>query len=624
MTDGTGKDHAMRLADVRAAMAAKKLDGYIVPRGDEYLGEYVPPGAERLAWLTGFTGSAGMAAVLADKALVLSDGRYALQLKQQTDPALFEARLISETTLAGWIALHAAAGSRIGYDPKVMTGELVNKIAAVLKDKNITLEPVEGNLVDAAGTGRPAAPASMVEAFSEAIAGVSAAGKRQNAVLSVGESRKGGPWRAMVLNAPESIAWLLNIRGSDVPHNPFALSTAILHEDGALDWYIDKARIPPAVAAALGNKVQIVPPGTLGQGLDALAGAAKAAGRPVLLDDGGTPVWFRQRLEKAGAKVEHEKDPCVFPRACKTPEEQAAIRSAHVRDGVAIVKFLKWLDDEAPKGGLTELDVVDRLQAFRALDKGLRDTSFDTIAGWAANGAIVHYRATPETNKKIVPPGLLLVDSGAQYAEGTTDITRTVAVGEPTQDMRTHNTLVLKGHIAIATAKFPDGAKGQTIDVLARMPLWKAGLDYAHGTGHGVGCFLSVHEGGTGISSAAINDFKPGMLVSNEPGYYREGQYGIRIENLVLVQEDGTVEDGRSRKRYSFETVTLAPFDRRLIDVSMLDKSEADWADAYHARVFKTIGPFLDKAEQEWLRAACAPLDRKAAPVAKPGEHRPG
>lgn len=597
-------DFSKRLERLRAQLADGGLDGYLAPRADEYLGEYVPGSAERLSWLTGFTGSAGLAVILKDKASVFSDGRYALQLQQETDPALYDAIVSPPEQPQGWIALHAVKGQRIGYDPRLHTQSFIAALGTQLAVSGIELIPVEGNLIDKIWDGRPAAPASKVEPYPEMIAGRNSSSKRNEIAQKIAADKG----YAAVINAPDSIAWLLNIRGADVPHNPFALSTLIAYADGTADWFIDRARLPVSVLSSLGNQVQVLPPPDLAASLDALAQKAGTASLPVLMDDAATPIWFRQRLERAGAAVLHQEDPCVYPKACKTQEEQNAVRSTHVRDGVAMVKFLKWVDDEALKGKLTEQDIVDRLAVFRKAASDYRDSSFDTIAGWAGNGAIVHYRVSASTNKAIMPPGLLLVDSGGQYMGGTTDITRTIAVGEPTKEMKDNNTRVLKGHIAIASMKFPDGITGAQLDVLARMALWKEGLDFAHGTGHGVGIYLSVHERGVGISSRANFKFKPGMLVSNEPGFYKEGAYGIRIENLILVVEDGVINDGSVRKRYAFETVTLAPIDRRLVNAALLCVEEIEWLDAYHKRVLDTLSPHVDEAEKIWLKQVCAPL----------------
>ena len=593
--ENTHTDRAERLAALRAQLQSRQLDAYLVPRADEYLGEYVPECAERLSWLTGFTGSAGLAVVGLDAALVMSDGRYTIQLDRQVDGGLFERKIQSLDRVPAWVTETIPAGGIVGYDPRLHTAREIELLSQPLQASGITLRPVEGNLIDAIRADRADPPATIVEAFPTAIAGRSADDKIQE--IAHGVTEEGGS--AVVLSAPDSVAWLLNIRASDVPHTPFALSTAILHANGEVDWFIAPDRVPAHVTAMLGNRVRIVTPDDLASALERLGG------KIVLLDDSGTPVWFRQRLEAGGATVRHAKDPCVLPRACKTPEEQQSIRDVHVQDGVAMVRFLRWIDENGPGGSVTECDVADRLAAFR---DGQRDASFDTIAGWAANAAIVHYRADDRSNATIAPPGLLLVDSGGQYAGGTTDITRTIAIGAPSREMIENNTRVLKGHIAISLLRFPQGLTGRQIDVLARKSLWDAGLDFAHGTGHGVGCYLSVHERGIGISSRAEDEFRPGMLVSNEPGYYKTGAYGIRIENLILVQQDGTIDDGASRTRLCFETVTLAPYDRALIDAAMLEKNELAWLNRYHARVAETLCPLLDNDDAGWLRRACAAI----------------
>ncbi len=612
----TEKTSGEKIAALRGRMKENGLDGYLVPRADEFQGEYVPACAERLSWLTGFTGSAGAAAVLMDKACVMSDGRYTLQLAAQTDSTLYEKVNSDTVSLEGWMAANAAPGARIGYDPKLHTPARIAAMEKALKEKNIALVPFEGNLVDAVWDNRPPAPRETAEAYPDALAGRTAAEKREMIAQAV---KKEGA-HAAVLAAPDSIAWLLNIRGKDVPHNPFALSYAIITDDGQVDWFIDRRKVPSSLAAHLGNHVRVREMTELPQALAEAAQAAQTQGKPVLMDFTKTSIWFKTILEQAGAAVLDRRDPCSEPRACKTESEQKAIREAHVRDGVAVTRFLKWLSDEAPKGKLTELAVERKLLEFRLQDKGLRDTSFDTIAGWAGNGAIVHYRASAATNKQITPPGLLLVDSGGQYQDGTTDITRTISVGTPTEEMRENFTRVLKGHIGIAMLRFPDGVTGEQIDVLARRALWDAGLDYAHGTGHGVGCYLSVHEDGVGISVRAKNKFRPGMLVSNEPGYYKENEYGIRLENLQLVREDGKGASGRMMMR--FEPVTLAPFDRALIRADMLEAAELKWLNDYHARVYKTLALHLDADARAWLEKQTAPLATSENPAVKAGSRK--
>lgn len=617
MTQPSAKNSAEKLADLRAELKRRGVDGFIVPRADEFLGEYVPAAAERLRWLTGFSGSAGTAAVLPGAAMVISDGRYTIQLGQQVDAAAFTPLNSSEgQSLSAWLAATAAPGTRIGFDPRIMTVGEVDALREKLREKKVELVAVDGNPVDAVWADRPAPPASAVEAFSDAVAGCSAADKRTQIAKAVSDA--GGA--AFVVTLPESVAWLLNIRASDVPHVPTALSQAIIHADGRVDWFIAPARIAPALRQHLGNSVQVRDPAEMAQALADLARAAAQESKPVMIDAAATPEWFRAQLTAGGAKVRAMKDPCALPRATKTAAEQKAIIDAHIRDGAAMARFLKWVDDNAPGGQLTELAVEEELLKFRKRDAGLTDTSFDSIVGWAANGAIVHYRATKQTNARIMPPGLLLVDSGGQYKSGgTTDITRTIAIGTPTAAMKEHYTLVLKGHIAVSRARFPEGTKGPAIDALARKALWEKGLDFDHGTGHGVGCYLSVHEEACGISPReGAMAFAPGMVISNEPGFYKAGAYGIRIENLIVVREDGQRE-GSMKKMLAFDTITLAPYDRRLIDLSLLDAAEVKWIDDYHARVHKVIEPLVEADVAAWLDRACAPLKKNLGPGSRPG-----
>lgn len=603
-------EQAAKLSALRAELKTQGVDGFLIPRSDEYQGEYVPASAERLSWMTGFTGSAGIAAVLTSKAVVTTDSRYELQVVDQVDAKHFETRITTMAGLAQWVGQNAARGSVIGYDPKLHTPAQIAALDNVLRHSGIGLKPLDKNPLDAIWANRPSVPMDQVEVFPESIAGRSARDKRESIAADI--VKMGA--QAGVITMPDSIAWLLNIRGTDVPHTPLALSTAIVHENGDVDWFIPSAKIPADVVAHLGNHVQVKDPSTLEASLKSLAG------KTVQFDPKRSSVWFRLVLDGAGVNVLERDDPCVMPKACKTPEEQNAIRNAHLRDGVAVTKFLCWLDSEGVKGNLTELDVVDRLEAFRKLDAGYRDGSFDTISGWAANGAIVHYRATPESNAAIIPPGILLLDSGAQYQEGTTDITRTVTIGAPGEDVREAFTRVLKGHIGISSVRFPAGTNGGQIDILARKALWDVGMDYGHGTGHGVGCYLSVHEEGGRISQVGTTPFKPGMVVSNEPGYYKEGAFGIRIENLVLVKDDGKAAHGNANM-LSFETLTLVPFDRRLMKLDLLDASEIAWVNDYHARVAKALTPFLNAEENKWLAEATAPLKKPNA--ARPSPRRP-
>lgn len=597
--------YAEKLTELRAALKKQGVDGFLVPRADEYQGEEVPDSAERLAWLTGFDGSAGMAVVLGNDAAVISDGRYTIQMQKQVDAGLYDTVTAVGAEVYEWIVKHTAKGAKIGYDPRLHTISGVKSMKAALSAKGVDLVALDANPLDAVWDDQPAPPMAKVVVFDEAVAGLSSAQKRQGVAAEITD--KDGA--AFVLTMPDSIAWLLNIRGGDVANTPLALSYALLHESGEVDWYIDAAKITPDVQKHVGNAVRICDPVTLEGGLTTLARQAENDGKPVFMDYGTCPEWFKGIAGDYGAQVRNMTDPVIEPRACKTPQEQDAIRNVHVRDGVALAKFLKWLDDEAPKGSLTELDVVEKLYDFRKVGAHFTGNSFDTISGWAENGAIVHYHVTKTSNAAIKGDSLLLVDSGGQYSDGgTTDITRTISVGTPTQSMKEHFTKALKGHIAVARAVFPEGTTGREIDILTRQALWQDGEDYAHGTGHGVGCYLGVHESGVGISSRANNVFREGMLVSNEPGYYEDGAYGIRIENLILVQQGGKMKDGRPR--LEFETVSLAPIDKRLIDISLMEKGEIDWLNDYHARVYSTISPYLGNEPdvQKWLKHSCDPL----------------
>lgn len=557
-------EHAKRLSALRAEMESQKIDGFIIPRSDEYLGEYVPPGAERLKWLTGFSGSAGVAIVLDDKAVVLSDGRYTIQLRQEVDAGLFTVGDITQQSPGEWLAAHAQ-GKVIGYDPRVHAARFIEKLEA----HDVTLKPVKTNPVDAVWIDRLGAPETKVEIFPDDIAGRSA----QEKIAAVAAHLKAEPVDSFMITASDSIAWLLNIRARDIAHIPVALSYAMVHADESVDWFIDGKRVGDEVRAHLGNRVSIQPPGTLEAQIKNLKD------KIVGCDPQRSPIWFSQKLGEV-AMLKAMKDPCIDLRAIKNKAEIAAMRAAHMRDGKAVNAFIEWLNAQPQDGTLDEVGVEKKLQEFRAADLAYVEDSFDTIAGFGAHGAIVHYRAKNGTAKKIEGSGLLLLDSGAQYRDGTTDITRTIAIGTPTQDMKERYTLVLKAHIAVASAHFPEGTTGAQIDALARRVLWAQGLDYAHGTGHGVGCFLSVHEEAASLSPRGHEALKPGMIISNEPGYYKEGEYGIRLENLVLVVEAGLMESGK--KRLAFETLTRAPFDARLILRERLSEAELAWLDAYH------------------------------------------
>ena len=581
-----------RLAAVRSALSAEGLDGFIVPRSDEHLGEYVPPSAERLGWLTGFTGSAGLAIVLADRAAVFTDGRYTLQLSQQTDAALFELRHMVEEPAPAWLAGAAAPGARIGYDPMLMSADAVARYEALP-----TLVPVARNPVDIAWQDRPAPPCAPAVPHEERFAGKSSATKR----AEIGAVLRRAGQDAAVITDPASVAWSLNIRGGDVDFTPFALGFLVIRADGTATLFMDRGKLAPATLAWLGEAITV-------EKRDALAGVlAGFGGQKVRVDEAGSPAWFGQVLRAAGATVVDALDPCSLPKACKNATEQAGARAAHRRDAVAVCRFLHWLESAA--GETTEMAAAARLLAFRGEQEGFRGESFPAISGAGEHGAIIHYRVTPATDRAIHRDEVYLIDSGGQYLDGTTDVTRTVWTGDgvPPAELRDRVTRVMQGHIAIATAVFPQGICGPHLDSLARRALWSVGLDFDHGTGHGVGSYLSVHEGPAGMSRAGrMVPLQEGMILSDEPGYYSPGHYGIRLENLLLVQLAAMA--GGKKPFLRFETLTLAPFDRRLLEVTLLSAAERDWLDAYHARVLAEVGPMLPEADRAWLEAACRPL----------------
>lgn len=587
-----------RLAALRALMAKRGLDGYLVPRADEHQGEYVPAACERLAWLTGFTGSAGYAAIGTQRAALFVDGRYTVQARQQVDTRLFDILQLPGKTLKDWAGEVLGAGTTLGFDPWLATIAQVEQYRADLAKLEIVLKEVAGNLVDRAwGAARPAPPRAAVRLQPLALAGESAADKIARLQKKLIEEQHD----AAVLTQPDSISWLLNIRGSDVPHNPVVLAFAILHARSKPDLFIDTGKLDAETRRALKAVVNIRAPEEIGELLDSL----KEGGRCVRLTPTNTAWWFARRL--GHKRYARGSDPTVLPKAIKNDTEISGSRAAHKRDGIAMSRFLAWLDGKGARGGVDEIAAVEMLERFRAESGELREISFDTISGSGPNGAIVHYRVSRATNRRLGAGELFLIDSGAQYADGTTDITRTVAIGKATEEMRERFTRVLKGHIAIATARFPKGTRGVDLDSHARLALWQAGLDYDHGTGHGVGSYLSVHEGPQSISRLGMVALEPGMIVSNEPGYYKEGVFGIRIENLVLVRP-GEVPDGGERAMMSFETLTLAPIDRRLIVKPLLTDGERRWLDDYHARVLATLGGDLDEKSRDWLRAQCRPL----------------
>ena len=599
---------AERLAALRAQLATLGVDGFLVPRSDEFLGEYVPPSGERLAWLTEFSGSAGLAVVLAQRAAIFTDGRYTTQVAQQTDPALWERRHLIEQPAPDWLrevasaGIGAAAALRIGYDPWLHTE------AALARYTGVTLVALAQNPIDAVWTDRPAPPVTPARAHPAEYAGLDSAAKREATAKTL---RAAGEDMA-VLADPHSIAWLLNIRGGDLSHTPLALGFALLGADASVQLFMDGQKIGPDLRAHLGNAVSVAERSALPAILAGLAG------RKLRLDADATPAWFARSLRDAGATVIAGDDPCRLPRAQKNPTEQQGARNAHQRDAVAMARFLAWFAVEAPKGALTEMAAAEKLLDLRRGVDLFRGESFPAISGAGENGAIVHYRATNESNRAIHPNECFLLDSGGQYLDGTTDITRTLFTGPGTAQagLRERYTRVLQGHIALGTARFPRGVAGPHLDALARRPLWDAGLDYDHGTGHGVGSFLSVHEGPAAFSRAAkVVPLAPGMILSNEPGFYLPGAYGIRIENLLLVRE-AVAQPDQQKPFLEFETLTLAPYAQALIEPSLLTATETAWIDAYHARVLAEIGPMLaprgDAATATWLAAACRPLARGA------------
>jgi Xaa-Pro aminopeptidase len=588
-----------RLAALRKELGRRGLAGFLVPRADEHQGEYVPPRAERLGWLTGFTGSAGLAIVLAEKAAVFVDGRYTLQVRDQVDTSLFEPQHLTEQPPESWIAANLPKGGRLAYDPWLHTPEGLKRLRQAAEKAGGELVAVEGNPLDAVWSDQPPPPLAPVVPQDLSFAGRSAQDKRE----TLGRGLAADGIAAAVLTNPDSLAWLLNIRGADVPRTPFALGFAILHDDGGVELFMDRRKFTPGLENHLGNQVAVSAPEGFAASLDRL-GQAKSR---VLADPATAPAWIFDRLSAAGAVIAERDDPCLLPKACKNEAELEGTRSAHRRDGAAVTGFLHWLAEAAPKGEVDELTAAARLAQFRRAGDLFRDFSFDTISGAGPNGAIVHYRSSERTNRPLTLGEPYLVDSGAQYVDGTTDITRTVAIGPQSAEAKDRFTRVLKGHIALALARFPKGTTGSQLDSLARYALWQAGLDYDHGTGHGVGSFLSVHEGPQRISKIPNRvALEPGMIVSNEPGYYKTGAYGIRIENLVTVIEDP--RPGDERPMLAFETLTLAPIDRNLVDKSLLTPAEIAWLDAYHARVREVLSPKLDAATAAWLGQATAPI----------------
>ena len=589
-----------RLAELRAELTRQGLSGFIVPLADEHQGEYIPKRAQRLAWLTGFTGSAGMAVILRNTAAVFVDGRYNLQAADQIDETHFEIVPRAKNSPWRWIANNTDESDAIGYDPWLHTPDGVKRLITAIQESGGTLVGVTQNPIDQIWINQPAHPLAPLQVMEQEFVGQSSIEKRQKIVGMLSEMGHD----AVVLTAPESIAWLTNIRGGDVPYTPLCLAFGILYQDGRFELFIDKRKVPANVASRLPEGVELRDRDSFDQGLDALGNSAAT----VRLDPTSAAAAISSRLTSSGATVQHGDDPCVLPKACKNQTELDGIRAAHVRDGLALTRFLAWLSREGTSGNVSEKSAADQLEALRREGENIRGLSFPTISGTGPNGAIVHYRVTEQTNRTLAQNNLYLVDSGGQYLDGTTDVTRTIAIGTPTPEMKDRFTRVLKGHIALATAIFPLGTCGSQLDTLARTALWKVGLDYEHGTGHGVGHYLSVHEGPHRISKMPNGvALKPGMIISNEPGYYKPGAFGIRIENLVTVQQ-ASLPVGSERNMLCFETLTLAPIDANLIAVDLLNNPERDWLNRYHAQVFEVHGAKLNDADREWLSAVTAPL----------------
>ncbi|WP_029029464.1 aminopeptidase P family protein [Salinarimonas rosea] len=588
---------APRVAALRAELARRGVHGFVVPRSDEHQSEYVPPSAERLAWLTGFTGSAGAAVILADHAALFVDGRYTLQAPAQTDTGVITVVDSGETPPSRWVEANLAEGAVLGYDPWLHTADAVARLERAAKAAGGRLEPLSPNPIDAIWEDRPAPPKAPVRPHPEALAGLS----RGEKLARVREALAGEKLDALVISDPHALAWLFNLRGGDVAHTPLPLGYALVPREGSATLFLDPDKVTNEAGDAVGDVAAFRAPDALAPTLAEIA----RRGARIRLDRDTAARALSDIVRDAGAEPDVGADPIARMKAVKTDAEIAGARAAHVRDGAAVARFLAWFEAEAP-GGLGEIDVVEKLEAFRSETGALVDVSFPSIAGAGPNGAIVHYRVSRASNRALAAGELFLIDSGAQYRDGTTDITRTLPVGVPTAEMRDRYTRVLQGHLAVSRAVFPKGATGAQIDGFARAPLWRAGLDFDHGTGHGVGSFLSVHEGPQRIAKTGTTPLEPGMILSNEPGYYRTGAFGIRIENLILVERREI--PGAEREMRGFETLTLAPYARDLVDLALLDAGEIAWIDAYHARVEETLAPLVDGRTRDWLARACAPL----------------
>ncbi|MFV1852287.1 MAG: aminopeptidase P family protein [Thalassospira sp.] len=596
-----GFDAQERVTALRTYLSAKGVDGFIIPRADEHQGENVPARAERLAWLTGFTGSAGAAVVLAEKAAVFVDGRYTIQVRQQVNRDIFEYRHLVDEPVVGWLHDNLKSGQKMAYDPWLHTVQQATHLRAACEGVGAELIAIDTNPIDALWRDQPSMPLGPVRPHPMEYAGKSTAAKRSQIAGMLSRIS----CDSAILSAPDSIAWLLNIRGADVPQTPLALGYAIINGDASVELFMDERKLAGETVEWLSSEATLRAPGELADALRAMGNQS------VRLDEATAGDWLRMQLANAGATVRVGRDPVALPKACKNEVELEGSRKAHKRDGEKIIRYFKWLDETAADGSIDERVAADKLLALREEDPLFRDSSFETIPGSGPNGALCHYRNTPESNRNLTPGEIFLIDSGGQYLDGTTDITRTTVIGEPTQEHRDRFTRVLKGHIALARAIFPVGTTGQQLDTLARMPLWEAGLDFDHGTGHGVGSYLGVHEGPQRISKAPNKiALKPGMVLSNEPGFYKEGEYGIRIENLIAVIEIDA-PSGADREMLGFETLTFSPIERKLIDPELMTKDELQWLNDYHAQVYAMYADDLDEDHLEWLQKATAPIKKK-------------
>lgn len=593
-----------RLGALRAQLKKDQLDGFVVPICDEHMSEYVGDYAQRLGWLTGFGGSAGSAVVLSEEAAIFTDGRYTLQVREQVDGQNWQYVGVPQTSISDWLKEHAPAGARIGYDPWVHTKGWVESASRALKAKGAELVAVKSNPIDAVWPDQPEKSDAKLMVHEDRYAGQNSAEKR----AAVAEWLADNGVDSTVISALDSVAWLLNVRGSDVSNTPVALSFVLAHADGTADLFVAPEKVDEAVQAHLGNAVRLRTPEEFVPALKAMNG------KRIAVDPDRAVAAIFGALKDGGATIVEARDPTILPKAIKNPVEQDGHRAAQARDGAALSRYLHWLAQEAHKGELTELSAAAQLRAFREATGMLKDLSFDTISAAGPNGASPHYKVDEKSNRRIDPNSIYLVDSGGQYLDGTTDVTRTIWVGpgEPTAEMKDRYTRVLKGHIALALAVFPEGTRGAQLDTLARAALWQAGVDYAHGTGHGVGSFLAVHEGPqrigkfSGGQAGTDEPLQAGMILSNEPGYYKQGEFGIRIENLILVEErEIACAEGRY---FGFETLTFAPIDKALVDTSLLTRDELRWWDDYHAKVLEIVAPQLDGDALAWVTEACSPL----------------